>query len=539
MFKIKKNIRKSNLRIIIFFHFCLFCFLALFIPITIFFVNKSFSFKKEQEYIKTFDASCLNRYYSGKFTLKFTEKNDCELVSTKNFKINPLTINKKQYQIKLFNLGNGQFRDKSNFYTIQTIGKNAFKDNKDIGQHLVIPSVIRKIDDGAFAHTKIETIRIKNMKNLLPINENVFNGCKIKKIVTPNIAYKNDPNWKKICKNNENIIYKPYTLSDYEKFLSLRTFSIGLFMFIDDHKENKTSLVKYKYNGGTGWIIDKVDHKNSNDYKYWMATNLHVSKVFDPLHDEEISKNDKNNCHLFCACTCNDIAGNEIPVDEPRLKIAKEKKTFYSTKWKQVAIETKDSNKIYNANQDLDFHKDLVHKHRFTDFSLIKIDFMLDQINDEITEKIKAKLEEKLKKINNHLLFNNSLNVYMPNIVKKSTKIYGIGYPAKISNGILLQNKIEYIFQKGKVIDYFKSNGTHCDFYTVKEWIDNPDDRWLLTHGASGTMMIDENFNTIGIFWGSDGNTKQQTDNIYQDSLMFVDRFYVNGDNLVAKFLEI
>ena len=194
MFKIKKNIRKSNLRIIIFFHFCLFCFLALFIPITIFFVNKPFSFKKEQEYIKTFDASYLNRYYSGKFTLKFTKKNDCELISTKDFKINPLTINGKQHQIKLLNLGNGQFRDKSNFYTIQTIGKNAFKDNKDIGQHLIIPSVIKKIGDGAFANTKIETIYIKNKTNFLPINENVFTGCDIKKIVTRNATYKNDSN---------------------------------------------------------------------------------------------------------------------------------------------------------------------------------------------------------------------------------------------------------------------------------------------------------------------------------------------------------
>ena len=97
-------------------------------------------------------------------------------------------------KIKLFNLGNGQFRDKSNFYTIQTIGKNAFKDNKDISQHLIIPSVIKKIDDGAFANTKIETIYIKNKTNFLPINENVFTGCNIKKIVTRNAAYKNDPN---------------------------------------------------------------------------------------------------------------------------------------------------------------------------------------------------------------------------------------------------------------------------------------------------------------------------------------------------------
>ena len=75
----------------------------------------------------------------------------------------------------------------------------------------------------------------------------------------------------------------------------------------------------------------------------------------------------------------------------------------------------------------------------------------------------------KLKKINNHLLFNNSLNVYMPNIVEKSTKIYGVGYPMKINNGVFLRDTIKYTFQKGKVIDCFKSNGTHCDFYTVKE----------------------------------------------------------------------
>ena len=194
MIKTTRIARKNSIKIIVFFYFCFICFLSLFVPITILLVNKTFSLKKEQEYIKTFDASCLNRYYSGKFTLKFTKKNNCELVSTKDFKINPLKINEKQHQIKLFNLGNGQFRDKDDFYTIQIIGKNAFKNNKDIGQHLIIPSVIKKIDDGAFAHTKIETICIKNMKNLLPINESVFDGCKIKKIVTPNIAYKNDPN---------------------------------------------------------------------------------------------------------------------------------------------------------------------------------------------------------------------------------------------------------------------------------------------------------------------------------------------------------
>ena len=121
MIKTTRIARKNSIKIIVFFYFCFICFLSLFVPITILLVNKTFSLKKEQEYIKTFDASRLNRYYSGKFTLKFTKKNDCELVSTKDFKINPLKINEKQHQIKLFNLVNGQIRDKDDFYTIQII----------------------------------------------------------------------------------------------------------------------------------------------------------------------------------------------------------------------------------------------------------------------------------------------------------------------------------------------------------------------------------------------------------------------------------
>ena len=534
MSKITKIPRRNNIKVMIFFWLCFFCFLLLFIPFTIFSFNKTFSFKKKQEYIKTFDASCLSQYYSGKFTLRFTEKNDCELITTDDFKVN---TNWQNHKTNFFNLGNGQFRDKNNFYTIQTIGKNAFKDNKNISQHLIIPSVIKKINDGAFAHTEIETICIKNMTNFLPINENVFDGCKIKKIITHNKAYKNDPNWKKICKNSNNIICKPYKLTDYEKFLSLRTFSIGLFCFSDDRNTNKTNRNPVSAMWcGTGWIVDKVNHQNNNDYKYWMATNLHISQLFDPSYKKEITKNYQDNYHLFCACTCNDIAGNEILTNEPlMLKRRDGKKMFYSTKWKEVTIETKDANKIYNSKHDLDFHKDLLCKHNFTDFSLIKIDFMNPWYNNEMTKKIKQKLD----RINTHLLFNNSLNVYMPNVAKNSTKIYGIGYPAKIDNGDLLEDTIKYVFQKGKVINCFMSNGVHCDFYAIKEWVDNPSDKWLLTHGASGTMMIDENFNTIGIFWGNDGNIKDKTDNIYQDSLMFVDRFYVNENNLVTKFLEI
>ena len=101
----------------LFLFFCFFLFLYIFSNTNVTFtVNKTSSFVKKQQCTKTFDASVLNKYYSGQFTLAWNEKSNCELVSTKNFKINPITINGKQYQIKLFNLGNGQFREKNDFY---------------------------------------------------------------------------------------------------------------------------------------------------------------------------------------------------------------------------------------------------------------------------------------------------------------------------------------------------------------------------------------------------------------------------------------
>ena len=149
---------------------------------------------KKYQNQKTFDASLLNKYYSGQFTLKFTKKSACELTATKDFKINPLIIEGKQHQIKLFNLGNGQFQEKGNFYTIQTIGKDAFKDNKNIGEVLTIPTTIKGIDECAFANTTIKNICIKNTTDFLPINANVFADCEIKKIFVHNEIYKNDPN---------------------------------------------------------------------------------------------------------------------------------------------------------------------------------------------------------------------------------------------------------------------------------------------------------------------------------------------------------
>lgn len=526
MVKNIKNSSKNKIKTIILFIFCCFCFLSLFIPTTIFFINKTFFCNEEQKYEKTFDASLLNSYYSGKFTLKFAKKDNCELVATKDFKINPLIVkdndgNEKPREIEVFNLGNGQFYDKGDCYTIQIIGKNAFKNNKNIRQHLIIPPLIKKIDDRAFAQTGIKTIYIRNQTNFLPINENVFEGCEIKTILTRNPKYKTSQDWIKICKN---IISKPYTSDDYEKFLSLRTFSIGAFWFMRKNgSEHGGQLIKRGI--GTGWIVDKVDRKNNNDYKYWMATNLHVSQAFNG----PIIKMGDDSYNVHFACTCKEIAGGkEIQLNE----IKSEKRMPRLANWKCVKIEQKNIEKIYNSKEDYNFHNELVRNHIFTDFSLIKIDFMINKRNSDLKTQI---LLKKLDAINRYISLNNSLNVYTPNTIEKSAKFYGIGYPAKISYGAPNQNILNYIFQKGEIINNFKNNTPRCDFYIVTA---APHEKWLLINGASGTMMIDENFSTIGIFWGgTEGNGT--TDNPYQNALMFVDRFYIKENNLITKFLEI
>ena len=41
--------------------------------------------------------------------------------------------------------------------------------------------MVKAIDQNAFANTSIKSICIRNVTDFLPINENAFNGCEIKK----------------------------------------------------------------------------------------------------------------------------------------------------------------------------------------------------------------------------------------------------------------------------------------------------------------------------------------------------------------------
>ena len=54
--------------------------------------------------------------------------------------------------------------------------------------------MVKAIDQNAFANTSIKNICIRNATDFLPINENAFDGCEIKKIFVHNEIYKNDTN---------------------------------------------------------------------------------------------------------------------------------------------------------------------------------------------------------------------------------------------------------------------------------------------------------------------------------------------------------
>ena len=429
----------------------------------------------KKKYEKTFDASVLNKYYSGQFTLAWDKKSECELTSTKNFKINPLTINDKQQQIKLFNLGNGQFRDKSDFYTIQTIGKNAFKNNKNIGEVLAIPTTIKRIDDGAFTNTTIKNICIKNATNFLPLNKNAFSGCKINKIFTRNNSYKEDPKWNKFCKN---IVVKPYKLDDYKNFMSDRTFGIGVSYKIKNEK-NETMC---KISRGTAWFVDKVNRNDINDYKYWIATNLHI-------------------CNGITNYNCKDKKDIEYNFFTNEKVFSEEDIIKNLSDWNDVVNGNKKIIKI-----DVDSVENVKRQKFTSDFCIMKIEFFIDNI----PELYKKNTKNWLDSLNHKLLLNNSFVIYTTSILKEGTKVYSLGYPyhafdKENEKGIKSFDGISIVYFQDAEIYFNKkdyigrgNNKYHKSIYGIRN-VDHSN----FGSGSSGSIIIDENFNVVGINFGS------------------------------------
>lgn len=97
--------------------------------------------------------------------------------------------------------------------------------------------------------------------------------------------------------NFENInVLKPYkTLSNYivEKdsdvvnWISQRTISLRFSI-----KNLSSNSMKFKF--GTGWILNKVN-QDTNDFSYYIATNIHVANTLNPLNETTVRYEEKSN----------------------------------------------------------------------------------------------------------------------------------------------------------------------------------------------------------------------------------------------------
>ena len=77
-------------------------------------------------------------------------------------------------------------------------------------------------------------------------------------------------------------------MNDYKNFMAKWTFCIGVI------KTRSSYSILGHIDTSTAWIVDRVNWNDDNDYKYLIATNLHVcSNISD-------YGNDKNIGLVFC-----------------------------------------------------------------------------------------------------------------------------------------------------------------------------------------------------------------------------------------------
>ena len=243
-------------------------------------------------------------------------------------------------------------------------------------------------------------------------------------------------------------------MKDYKNFMAKRTFCIGAI---------KTGSSRDIISNGTAWIVDKVNRNNDSDYKYLIATNLHVCSCISDYGNGE------NKDCVFCISE--DIINPKNAEDKTK-KIKDCSDIIWPIK---INIDL-----VKKANQN------------FTnDFCIIEIDFNIDQVPKLYSKIVKNKLDA----LNRCLLLNNSFIVYATDVAKEKAKAYSFGYPTSKN-----WDKSE---AKGTLQDceiYFNKKDFigGCSYYKWIYGIRNAS-RSNFGGGSSGSMIIDANFNVIGI----------------------------------------
>lgn len=240
---------------------------------------------------------------------------------------------------------------------------------------------------------------------------------------------------------------------------------------------------------GTGWIIDKP--ANANTYEYWLATNWHVTHGFEQLQNWNLFYADKSK------------ANGEGIISE-----------YNYEKINNFAIE--DTNKFLFDDKATDYYIPAI------DLSIIRVNFGSPR----------GAIKDKLDRLNNKKNADGYINkfVFDSQEIRNKQK-YVAGYPMKEGSWRVRGGKwgaktipasnlryIEYASQiiigtKGHPIGNPKYNqqghkiatGTE-DFYyydvapqymAINSYSDE-----FLGGGASGSMLITEDYEVCGIYWG-------------------------------------
>lgn len=250
------------------------------------------------------------------------------------------------------------------------------------------------------------------------------------------------------CKGDEEPIEK-----EYNDFISDRTFSICKFQ--------REGSNQYSVARGTGWIINKDTSPGSN-YKYYIATNFHVELGFRGMSNQ-IKYSD--NEHLDSIFRTSDY------------------ENF-------VSCTNKYSDSYYSYDGDL--------KHGI-DFWIYDVDFGIPT----------GEYKEKLDRLNGFYAIHSHINDFAVDY-NQGSNLYIGGYPVPDKQNSAAEwesHKISSFEHEPKNSGY--EHGVDDDNINTATIIDispqyvlpQKKNTWM-THGASGSMIINSQKQICGIYWG-------------------------------------
>ena len=256
----------------------------------------------------------------------------------------------------------------------------------------------------------------------------------------------------------------------YINYIADRTFSLNAYYKLDG--DTKTTVM-----WGTCWILAKAD-ETIDSYHYYCATNLHVSYPAFSLTNAEYIEYKISNYNS---------------------------ESVFSIKSDYYTTVDKDYIKVANGNDYLTYANDdaneKIKKENSIDFNILDVDF---------TESLKYdshNLKSKLDNLNQFYEKHGYINQFADVHPKDTVSGYCAGYPAYIEEASsFLGTRFAHKFLSNLSINEKSPHGIDPGFYDVSQnYISNikyEDVTFPLQGGSSGSMLINSDFQVMGIYWG-------------------------------------